>query len=86
VANEQTAEEKAQNEVWARKSATLKSLVRSEAWDLYIDLIGKLENETIQELIGSPASDHDRLSGFINGLRKAVYLPHQIINSVDNRL
>jgi hypothetical protein len=77
-------DEKAEKEAWARKAATLKVLIRSEAWDLFMDFIGKLENETIQELIGAPKEDHDKLTGFINGLRKAVLLPSQIISRVDS--
>lgn len=86
IVRELTAEQKAENEVWARKSATLKSLIRSEAWDLYIDFVGKIENETIQELIGATKEEHDKLTGFINGLRKAVLLPQQIIQRVDKSL
>jgi len=72
----------ADKEKWALIRAHLQTLTHSEGWDCYSELLGSLENEKIQELLNEEAGRHDFLRGYVLGLRRACYLPAEILKKL----
>lgn len=71
------------NPKWLIDAQHLRDLVRQDGWHVLVDYAGKCEHDQTEALLNSAAERSEYLKGYIMGLRRALYLPTEVIRGVE---